>query len=352
MPSAKHWAAVAVTAILASSAMADETGFNRAGNLLISDQFNNRVIEISPSGHIVWQFGLGPNDVSDRSPIAANDAARVGDMTLISAPGAPPGSEPMCPAGCPDNRVLLVDQEGRVAWQYGTFGVTGSGRDQLNAPVQATWTPNHTVLITDQGNQRVIEVNLHKQIIWQYGVTGVAGHRYNQLNNPNSVEQLDNGNYLIADQSNNRAIEVNRKGRLVASFTAGGTLSGVAFASRLGNGDTLITDTNNSRVVEVNAHDKIVWSFVTNADPGSNPAPLPSRAVRLQTGETLISDQFNNRVILVGHDGRITRQFGTLDTPGYDVMAARAALNGPYDAKRIGDVNGLTWSDSLHILPH
>jgi hypothetical protein len=33
--------------------------FNRPGNILITDQFNNRVIEIDSSGNIVWQFGSG-----------------------------------------------------------------------------------------------------------------------------------------------------------------------------------------------------------------------------------------------------------------------------------------------------
>jgi hypothetical protein len=31
--------------------------FNRKGNILIADQFNNRVIEVSPDGQIVWHFG-------------------------------------------------------------------------------------------------------------------------------------------------------------------------------------------------------------------------------------------------------------------------------------------------------
>jgi hypothetical protein len=33
--------------------------FNQADNILIADQWNNRVIEASPSGAIIWSFGLG-----------------------------------------------------------------------------------------------------------------------------------------------------------------------------------------------------------------------------------------------------------------------------------------------------
>jgi hypothetical protein len=332
----------------ASTAVAAGAGpaaFNTPGNTLISDQFNNRVIEVDTKGNIVWSWGLGPTDVTAKSAVGVNDALRVGTMTLISGTSAPPGTEPKCPSGCADNRVFFVNQAGQIVWQYGTFGVTGSGPNQLNTPVQATWTGAHTVLIADQGNQRVIEVNQYHHILWQYGTTGVAGSGPGQLNNPNSIELLDDGHYLIADESNNRAIEITRGGTIVATFTARGTVNGVAFASRLPDGDTLITDSNNNRIVEVDSADRVVWSYATNTQPGSNPNPFPTRAVRLAKGPTLISDQFNHRVFKVGRQGVILAQFGNLNAVGYGIHTTRAGLNAPYDAKVIGDNTGLTWFD-------
>jgi hypothetical protein len=47
---------------------------------------------------------------------------------------------------------------------------------------------------------------------------------------------------------------------IVATFTAHGTTSDVAFASRLANGNTLITDSNNNRIVEVDQNDNPVGS--------------------------------------------------------------------------------------------
>jgi hypothetical protein len=326
--------------------------FNRPGNILVADQFNNRVIEVDPAGHIVWQFGLGPTNFTKHSIIGTNDAQRVGPFTLMAGTGDPPvadlSSRPagdLCPNvnGCPDNRVILVDPSGRIVWQYGRFGVTGSGPGQLNTPVQATWLPDGHVLITDQANERIIEVTLSKKIVWQYGMTGVTGSGPDQLNNPNSAELLANGHILIADENNNRAIEVthDHAKKIVATFTAGGTASGVAFASRLRNGDTLLTDSNHSRIVEVNRRDQIVWQYFTNY-PVGNPAPLPTRAIRLRDGETLISDQFNHRVIEVAGTppagGTIERQLGTLNVFGI----GRGLLDAPYDAKVIGDYTGLT----------
>ena len=111
-----------------------------------------------------------------------------------------------------------------------------------------------------------------------------------------------------------------------------------ARTSRLPNGDTLITDSNNNRIVEVDGGDNVVWQYVTNTAPGSNPTPLPTRAVRLREGDTLISDQFNDRVLEVTPSGQIVFQQGAINMPGNGFNQ----LNGPYDAKVIGDFTGLT----------
>jgi hypothetical protein len=323
-------------------------GFNRPGDVLIADQFNNRVIETDPAGHIVWQFGHGPNDFSARSIIGVNDAQRVGPFTLMAGTGTPAGVIPQAPAGAADNRVVLVDAFGRIAWQYGQFGQTGDGPDLLNTPVQCTWLPNAHVLITDQGNGRIIEVNLRKQIVWEY--PGSNTNASDQLNSPNSAELLENGHVLIADENNNRAIEVTRDDVVVASYSAGGSVGAVAFASRLDNGHTLLTDAGNSRAVEVDAHDNIVWQYVTDTNPKSVAAPLPTRAIRLRNGDTLISDQFNNRVIRVSLAGKIVADYGlplagggTIgNNVGYDLHTTQKGLYSPYDAKIVGDYTGLT----------
>jgi hypothetical protein len=363
----------ATLAVIASGARADgDRGFNAHGNYVIADQFNNRVIEVSPNGRIVWQFGLGPADFSENSIIGTNDAQRVGELTLMAGTGTPGGQPeaPSCtdPNGCPDNRVLLVNRPGMILWQYGTFGPGGSGPNQLNTPVQNTWLPRDDdetsgipgvppghVLITDQANERIIEVTLGKQIVWQYGTTSVSGKGPNLLNNPNCAELLKNGHILICDENNNQALEVTHTtpSTIVNTYTTAGGMpfSGVAFASRLPGGHTLITDSGNSRIVETDEAGDVFFQYFTNSDPNSNPrcsngsctGPLPTRAVRLRNGNTLISDQYNHRVIEVNHDGKIVRTFGAINSLGYDTRSvADGGLNSPYDAKRIGDYTGIT----------
>jgi outer membrane protein assembly factor BamB len=318
-------------------------GFNRPGNILIADQFNNRVIEVNRHHQVIWRFGNGSNVPGPHSIVGTNDAERVGSLTLISGTGTPPGADPSClkKAGCPDNRVILVNRAGRIVWQYGKAGATGSGFDRLNTPVQATYLPDGHILITDQANERVIEVNRQHHIVWQYGKTGVTGHGFNELSNPNSAELLANGHILIADENNNRVIEVTRQHKIVWQYGSPSNtkiLNGAAFASRLPDGDTLITDSNNNRVLIVTHAKKVVFDYATNKRPGSMAMPLPTRAVMLRTGDILISDQFNDQVIEINSHKHIVFSQGKIqvDANGFNL------LNAPYDAKVVGDYTGLT----------
>ena len=326
--------------------------FNTPGDILIADQFNNRVIEVTPAGKIVWSFGLGPNDFSPKSVLGCNDAQRVGPLTLMAGTGAPAGVIPQAPSGLVDNRVILVDPFGNIVWQYGQFGQTGSGQNLLNTPVQNTFLPNTHILITDQGNNRIIEVTIGKKIVWQY--PGSNTNASDQIINPNSAELLENGHVLISDQGNNRAIEVTRGDQIVRTFTASNTVNVCAFASRLENGDTLLTDSGNARIVEVDANDNVVWQYFTNTDPQSIPSPQPTRAIRLRDGDTLISDQFNNRVIRINPAKHIVASYGLPlaggpvspfpfgNNVGYDIFTTQDGLYSPYDAKVVGDYTGLT----------
>jgi len=338
----KRWAGaglLVVASALAAQAQGNE--FNTRGNLLISDQYNNRVLEVNPNNHkVVWHFGNGSSVAGPHSVVGVNDAQRIGPFTLVAGTGVPAGAEPTCPNGCADNRVMIVAPDGQIIWQYGHAGITGAGPDQLNTPVQNTWLPDGHILVSDQGNQRVIEITLDKKIVWQYGQTGVAGDGANQLNSPNSAELLKNGHILIADEANNRVIEVTRGLKIVWSYGCSTCtqLNGAAFASRLSNGDTVITDSNNNRILEVDGGGNVVWSYSTNDRPGSVSSPLPTRAVRLRNGNTLISDQYNMQVIEVNPAKKIVFTQGSIGLAGNTFNL----LNGPYDAKVIGDYTGLT----------
>src|SRR6202011_4603343 len=107
-------------------------------NIVIADQFNNRVIVVDPHNRILWSFGSGNPSLCNPGPgaiIGPNDEEQAGQFPFMAGPGVPPNTIPEMPKGCVDNRVIAVNRAGKIVWQYGEAGVTGAGFDQLNTPV-------------------------------------------------------------------------------------------------------------------------------------------------------------------------------------------------------------------------
>jgi hypothetical protein len=312
---------------------APDTGIVEA-NIVIADQYNNRVIEIDPTGRIVWSFGDGKAVPGPTSVVAPNDAERLRNgQTLISGTGDPGAAGPACAAldagGCADNRVLLVNQDGGLAWTY----------TDLSAPVCARVLANGDVLVTDQGNNRIIEVapdaGPTAAPLWSYGPTTDAGPF---LNGPNSAERTASGTTVIADEGNGRVVEVAQDGGLVWQYALptndAGESPEVAYASRLPNGDTLITDSTDDLILEVAPDGGVVWQYHDVGDAGPTG---PTRAVRLASGHTLISNQTDGRVFEIDNavPPKVVASYLTLPGDG-------GTLNGPYDAKRVGDYTGVS----------
>jgi hypothetical protein len=145
-------------------------GFNTPGNVLITDQFNNRVIEVNPhTNQVVWQYDQGLETAADASRLPNND-------TLI--------------ADAAHSRVVEVSPQGSVVWQYFTNQSQESNATPF--PSNAVRLANGDTSIADTLNNRIVVVNTAGQIVWQYGMTNVAGDGANQLNWPYS-------GYVIGD---------------------------------------------------------------------------------------------------------------------------------------------------------
>ncbi len=149
------------------------------GNLLITDRNNDRVIEVTPEGQVVWQYGvLNRPHNADRLP---------NGNTLIC------NSE--------DNVVVEVNPAGKVVWSFGdTF--------PLYWPRDADRLPDGNTLVTDTRNNRVLEVTPEGKVVWSF--TGLAL--------PYEADRLPDGHTLIADNNHKRVIEVTPAGEIVWEF--------------------------------------------------------------------------------------------------------------------------------------
>lgn len=217
---------------------------------------DNRVLLVDPFGHIVWQYGqfgqtgLGPNLLN--TPV--QNTWLPDEHVLITDQG--------------NNRIIEVNLAKQIVWQYP--GSNTNAADQLNGPNSAELLENGHVLIADQGNSRAIEVTRGDKIVRTFTVGGTANIvafasrlpdgdtlitdsgnarivEVDANDNPvwqfftdtdsNSVAaplptravRLHGGDTLISDQFNNRVIRVNPFGLIEASYglpLAGGGLIG------------------------------------------------------------------------------------------------------------------------------
>lgn len=321
--------------------------FDAKGNLVVVDQYNNRIVELDPLTHtIVWQYEVSISKTTTNWLVGPRDAERYKGKTLIVAGDLPAGVSSNYPAGNIASRVFEVDKKGKIKWEYGQTSLTSEGEHDLSNPAMAVYAPHKCVLIADQGNHRVIHVGQQGkkkvEIKWQYGTTGVSGVGSNQLDSPASVQRLGNGNYLIADTGNNRVIEVTRKkSEIVWQYgnpADTNILNGPTYACHLKGDRVLITDSGNDRILVVDSTGSNVFTYVTSALPGSVEHPYPTHALPLKSGNFLITDQFNHQIIEVNPLGVVVNSHGTIGTPGSDPGFFYA----PADAKVVDDFTGLT----------
>jgi len=258
-----------------------------SGNLLITDSGNYRVIEVTQAKEIVWQFGTtGVGGTGDgQLGLPAWDAQRLDDgNTLIT--------------DCENSRVIEVTPDGDIVWQYGTSRYSGElyyPRDAerlLNGntliadtdhwrvievdtdknivweqggmylPSDADRLANGNTLICEPDRFRVIEVTPANEIVWQYG--SACGYGPGQIGFIWDADRLENGNTLITDTTFHRVIEVTPDGDIAWQYGVGGIsgeddgyLNYPWDAERLPDGTTLITEKENCRVIRVGPKAKL-----------------------------------------------------------------------------------------------
>lgn len=167
------------------------------GNVLITDQGNARVVEVSQAKAVVWQY---PADLDGGSLLSSpNSAERLANgHTVIADEG--------------NNRVIEVDTSGKIVWQYPQ---TPSAQ-VLSAAAFASRLPNGNTLVVDSGNSRVLEVSPGLAVVWSY-VTNRRASSFPQPF-PTHAMRLMDGDTLISDQLNDQVIEVDPGGDIVFAY--------------------------------------------------------------------------------------------------------------------------------------
>ncbi len=172
-------------------------------NTLITDMSANRIVEMTPSGRLFWEYKPDNEERQLKSPVRAT-ANGLGHILIVDQGR---------------HRIVEVNRQSEVLNQYGITDQYGIEDDLLNMPSDVQRLVNGNLLITDTGNHRVIELE-EREIVWQYGNpenvdSGAYGSEEGYLSYPQSALRLPNGNTLIVDAGNLRLIEINDDGDIL-----------------------------------------------------------------------------------------------------------------------------------------
>jgi hypothetical protein len=271
------------------------------GDVLIADNHNNRLLVVDPQGRIRWQFPK-PGD------LARKQTFRVPDDAFFS----PNGKEII--ATEEDDSVISVINIAthRISYRYGTPGVPGSGANHVSNPDDAMLLPGRDMLSADIKNCRIILVRppAHRpaRIIGQ--TSNVCWHDPpRRFGSPNGAFPMTNGKYLVTEINGSWVNAVSLSGH-VSWSTNPPRVSYPSDTNEVYPGLYLTADYSTpGQVVEFTGSGQLRWRF-----GGLN---HPSLALPLPNGDILVNDDYNHRVIVIDPvSHRIVWQYGHTGVAG------------------------------------
>lgn len=273
------------------------------GGLLIADRGNGRILALDPTGRVVWRFPVA-GSLPPGQRFSADDA-------FIS----------------PDGRSIVANDEfhqvidridiasRKLVWQYGHYGVAGSGKGSLHTPDDAYPLANGDVVVADIRNCRILEIAPDKSIVRQWGRTRVCtDHAPTTFGNPNGDTPLPDGGLLITEITGSRVVRLSADGTVV--FDIHVPVAYPSDAQLDANGNVVVADfSTHGQVVAVTPAGRLLWRYGPTSGPGR--LDHPSLATPLPGGLVSINDDFRHRMIVVDPtSGRIVWQYGHTDQPG------------------------------------
>jgi len=279
------------------------------GDVLIADNRNNRLLIVDPQGRVRWQFPK-PGD------LARGQAFQLPDDAFFS-----PNGRDIVATEEDYSVISVIDiATHTIVYRYGTPGVPGSAPNHAANPDDAMLLPGGTLLAADIENCRILLVqppSHHPRRI--IGSTAGCGHHPPfTFGSPNGAFPTTNGRYLVTEINGDWANEMSLKGHVYWSTHP----PGVAYPSDTNEvypGRYLTADYSSAgQVVEFDSRGHLLWRF-----GGLN---HPSLALPLPNGDVLVNDDYNHRVIVIDPTtDRIVWQYGHTGVPG----TAPGYLNNP-----------------------
>jgi len=291
-------------------------------DVLIADHHNNRLVIVDPQGRVRWEFPR-PGDLAPGQTFLQPDDA------FFS----------------PDGRSIIVTQEddqvisvislatSTIVYRYGVPGVPGAGPNHLFNPDDAMLTPAGVIVSADIKNCRIVIITPPAHIVTRaIGLTTNACEHDppRRFGSPNGAFPMTDGDYLVTEINGDWADEMSLSGHVSWAANPPGVLY-PSDTNEVYPGRYLTADYSDpGQVVEFTSSGRVLWRM-----GGFN---QPSLALPLPNGDILLNDDFNHRVCVVdpathrivwqyGHTGVAGQGPGYLNDPdGVDLVPPDSLL--------------------------
>jgi DNA-binding beta-propeller fold protein YncE len=275
------------------------------GPVLIADRDNNRLLEVSPTGQVLWRF-------PESGDLAPRQSFNLPDDAFFS----PDGSEIVATQE-DDFAISVVDvARSRIVYRYGHPGVPGSEPDYLHNPDDAMLTPGGALLSADIKNCRIVVIRppAHR-VAQQLGETGNCTHELGvSYGSPNGAFPMSNGDTVVTE-INGDWIDVLGPGGKPVTDTHPPGFSYPSDTNEVSPGVFLSVDYTNPGAIETfTTSGRLLWRYEPQGTEALN---QPSLALPLPNGDFLANDDKNQRVIVVDpRTNRVVWQYGHIHRAG------------------------------------
>jgi N-acetylneuraminic acid mutarotase len=280
------------------------------GNVLIADKLNNRLLEVTPTGRVVWSFPKPGELAKGQTFLVPDDAFFSYDGRDVVATQED------------DFVISEVDvAKGRIVYRYGHPGVSGATPGYVWNPDDAIPLRNGTIIAADIKNCRLIELRPPAQhLTRQIGATGGCYHAPPaSFASPNGAFPLQDGGIVVTEIGGVWADIFDRSGKLTGAVNPPG-FSYPSDTNQVRPGVFLSVDyADPGTIAEFDSSGHVLWRFSPRGPDALN---HPSLALPLPNGDVLANDDYNDRVIVVDpRTNQIVWQYGhtgvTGTKPGY-----------------------------------
>ncbi|HEX4036332.1 MAG TPA: hypothetical protein VHX66_17975 [Solirubrobacteraceae bacterium] len=278
------------------------------GYLLIADRGNNRILVVDPQGRIHWLF-------PDAADVAAGRILHFNDDTFVQ-----PGGKALIANEEDYGLVVSVNIKSRAITRlFGVPGVLGGGATELNYPDDAYAFADGSWTVADAYNCRILFVK-DRRIIRQYGRSGVCAHdpptTFGAVNGDTPTPY---GGVLVSEIPGHWIDAINANGTL--RFAVQPPIAYPSDPQPLPGDRVLLADYSNpGHVLIIDRRGRVLWEY----GPSSGEAALnhPSLALQLPNGDIAVNDDYRDRVVIIDpRSNRIVWEYGHLDSggtaPGY-----------------------------------